>query len=55
MDGEYHLIKIDPLAGTMSFSTSKNTIANLTTISIERVKTILAINRAGEKAETLIG
>jgi hypothetical protein len=32
-----------------------NTIANLTTISIERVKTILAINRAGEKAETLIG
>jgi len=54
LDGEYHLIKIDPLAGTMSFSTSKNTIANLTTISTERVKAIMAMNRAGEKPESLI-
>ena len=55
MDGEYYLIKIDPLAGTMSFSTSKNTIANLTTLPISRVKEIIAINRAGEKVETLLG
>lgn len=55
LDGEYHLIKIDPLAGTMSFSTSRNTIANLTTISTERVKAIIAMNRAGEKPESLIG
>ncbi|MBQ5736284.1 MAG: hypothetical protein IIV52_01060 [Alistipes sp.] len=55
MDGEYFLIKIDPLAGTMSFSTSKNTIVNLTTLPISRVKEILALNRAGEKAETLLG
>ena len=55
LDGEYHLIKIDPLAGTMSFSTSKNTIANLTTISTERVKVVLAMNRAGEKPESLMG
>ena len=55
LDGEYHLIKIDPLAGTMSFSTSKNTIANLTTLSTERVKAIIAMNRAGEKPESLIG
>ncbi len=55
LDSEYHLIKIDPLAGTMSFSTSKNTIANLTTISTERVKAIIAMNRAGEKPESLIG
>ena len=55
LDGEYHLIKIDPLAGTMSFSTSKNTIANLTTISTERVKAVIAMNRAGEKPESLIG
>ena len=55
IDGEYHLIKIDPLAGTMSFSTSKNTIANLTTISTERVKAVLAMNRAGEKPESLMG
>ena len=55
LDGEYHLIKIDPLAGTMSFSTSKNTIANLTTISTERVKAVLTMNRAGEKPESLMG
>ena len=55
LDGEYHLIKIDPLAGTMSFSTSKNTIANLTTLTTERVKEIIAMNRAGEKPESLIG
>ena len=55
LDGEYHLIKIDPLAGTMSFSTSKNTIANLTTISTERVKAVIAMNRAGEKPESLMG
>ena len=55
MDGEYYLIKIDPLAGTMSFSTSKNTIANLTTLPVSRVREIIAINRAGEKAETLLG
>jgi hypothetical protein len=55
MEGEYYLIKIDPLAGTMSFSTSKNTIANLTTLPVSRVREIIAINRAGEKAETLLG
>jgi hypothetical protein len=55
MDGEYYLIKVDPLAGTMSFSSSKNTISNFTTLSIARVKEILAINRAGEKADTLLG
>ncbi len=55
LDGEYYLIKIDPLAGTMSFSTSKNTIANLTTLTTERVKAIIAMNRAGEKPESLIG
>ena len=54
LDGEYHLIKIDPLAGTMSFSTSKNTIANLTTLSTERVKAIIAMNRAGEKPRALL-
>ncbi|MBR2866536.1 MAG: hypothetical protein IKC12_02295 [Alistipes sp.] len=55
LDGEYHLIKIDPLAGTMTFSTSKNAMANLTTLPVSRVKEILTLNRAGEKAETLVG
>ena len=55
LEGEWFLIKVDPLAGTMSFSTSKGTMANLTTLPIGRVKEILALNRRGEKAETLVG
>ncbi len=55
LDGEYFLVKIDPLAQTMSFSTSKGSIANLTTLPIWRVKEIIAINRAGQKVETLLG
>ncbi len=55
LDGEWFLVKIDPLAGTMSFSTSKGTMANLTTLPISRVREIIALNRNGEKAETLIG
>ena len=55
LDGEWFLVKIDPLAGTMSFSTSKGTMVNLTTLPVSRVKEIIALNRAGEKAETLVG
>ena len=55
LDGEYFLVKIDPLAQTMTFSTSKGAMVNLTTLSIRRVKEILALNRAGQKAETLLG
>ena len=55
LDGEWFLVKIDPLAGTMSFSTSKGTMVNLTTLPISRVREIIALNRAGEKAKTLIG
>ena len=55
LDGEWFLVKIDPLAGTMSFSTSKGSMVNLTTLPISRVREIIALNRAGEKAETLIG
>ena len=55
LDGEYYLVKIDPLAQTMTFSTSKGAMANLTTLPISRVKEIIAINRAGQKAETLLG
>jgi hypothetical protein len=55
LDGEYFLVKIDPLAQTMTFSTSKGSMVNLTTLSIRRVKEILALNRAGQKADTLLG
>ena len=54
LDGEYYLVKIDPLAQTMSFSTSKGSISNLTTLPISRVKEIIALNRAGQKVESLV-
>ena len=53
LDGEYYLVKIDPLAQTMTFSTSKSAMANLTTLHISRVKEIIALNRAGQKVEKL--
>ncbi|MBR6631129.1 MAG: hypothetical protein IKK89_04190 [Alistipes sp.] len=55
LEGEWYLVKIDPLAQTMSFSTSKNTMANLTTLPVSRVKELIALNRAGQKADTLVG
>ena len=54
LDGEYFLVKVDPLAQTMSFSTSKGSLANLTTLPISRVKEIIALNRAGQKVESLV-
>ncbi len=53
IDGEYHLIKSDILAGTMVFSSSKDAMANVVTIPISRVKEIISLNRAGKKVEQL--
>lgn len=53
LDGEYHLVKNDILAGTMTFSSSKGALANLVTLPIARVKEIISLNRAGKKADQL--
>ncbi|MEG2612639.1 MAG: regulatory iron-sulfur-containing complex subunit RicT [Alistipes sp.] len=53
LDGEFYLFKSDVLGGTMSFSTSKDAICNVVTISADRVKEILALNRAGKKVDRL--
>ncbi len=53
MDGEYHLVKTDILGRTMSFSTSKETMANVVTIPVSRVREIVAMNRAGKKVESI--
>lgn len=55
LDGEYYLIKSDPLAHTMSFSSSRDAMANVVTLPVGRVREILSLNRAGKKAETLEG
>ncbi len=54
VDGEYYLVKSDILAHTMSFSSSKDSMANLVTLPVSRVKEILALNRAGKKADSLV-
>ena len=53
MDGEYYLVKNDILAGTMTFSSSKDAMVNVTTLSIARVKEIISLNRAGKKVDRL--
>ena len=55
IDGEYYLVKSDVLAQTMMFSSSKDAMANLVTLPVERVREILAANRAGHKVESLPG
>ena len=54
MDGDYHLFKTDILAGTMSFTSSRESLANLITIPIARVREILSVNRAGKKVDAIV-
>ena len=54
MDGEYYLVKTDILGRTMSFSSSKDTMANVVTIPVSRVREIIAANRAGRKVDSII-
>ena len=53
IDGEWFLVKSDVLAGTMTFSSSKEAMVNVTTLPVARVKEILALNRQGKKADQL--
>ena len=55
IDGEYFLVKTDILAKTMTFSSSKETMSNVVTIPVWRVREILAANRNGEKVESIVG
>ena len=52
-DAEYHLFKTDILAGLVTYSTDKNVAANLETITAERAKQIIEMNRRGEKPQSL--
>lgn len=53
-DAEYHLFKTDILAGLVTYSTDKNLAANLGTITAERAKQIIEMNRKGEKPLSLV-
>ena len=55
IDGEYFLVKSDILAHTMTFSTSKDSMSNLVTIPVSRVREILSVNRNGGKVDSILG
>lgn len=54
MDGDYYLFKVDTLAGLVSYSTDKNLAANVETISADRAKEIIEMNRHGKKPSSLL-
>jgi cell fate regulator YaaT (PSP1 superfamily) len=53
-DAEYHLFKTDILTGQCTYSSDKNMAVNTETISCERAKEIIAMNRRGEKPLSLM-
>ena len=52
-DSDYYYFKADILAGLITYSTDKNIAANLETITTERAKQIIEMNRRGEKPDSL--
>ena len=52
-DSDYYYFKADILAGLVTYSTDKRVAANLETITAERAKQIIAMNRQGEKPASL--
>lgn len=53
-DGEFHQFKVDILAGLITYSSDKNLASNLETITAERAKEIIEMNKQGEKPLSLM-
>ena len=53
IDSDWYLFKTDILAGLVTYSTDKSIAANLITISAERARAVIDMNRRGEKPEAL--
>ncbi|WP_308270970.1 PSP1 domain-containing protein [Prevotella sp.] len=53
IDSDYYLFKSDILAGLVTYSTGKGIAANLETITAERARAIIEMNKRGEKPESL--
>ena len=53
IDSDYYLFKSDILAGLVTYSTGKGVAANLETITAERARAIVEMNKRGEKPESL--
>ena len=54
-DSDYYQFKTDILAGQVTYSTDKNLAANLETISAQRAREIIEMNKRGEKPLALSG
>ena len=52
-DSDYYYFKADILAGLVTYSTDKRSAVNLETITAERAKEIIEMNRRGEKPADL--
>ena len=52
-DADYYMFKSDILAGLITYSTDKNIASNLETITAERAKDIIEMNRQDEKPLSL--
>lgn len=52
-DNDYYLFKTDILAGLVTYSTDKNLAANTETITADRAREIIEMNRNGEKPLSL--
>ena len=53
-DADYYYFKADILAGLITYSTDKNIAANVETITSDRAKQIIEMNRKGEKPLSLL-
>ena len=53
IDSDYYQFKTDILAGLITYSTDKRMAANLETITAERAQEIIAMNKNGEKPDSL--
>lgn len=54
-DATYYVFSMDPLAGTITYSSDQHIPANLVTLSASRAHEIIAMNQRGEKPERLEG
>jgi hypothetical protein len=55
IDGIYYHFKTDVFKGLISYSTSRDFGANVVTISVQRAKEVIAMNKKGKKPESLAG
>ena len=52
-DADYYLFKADILTGIVTYSTDKNIAANLETITAQRAKEVIEMNKNGERPVSL--